>query len=189
MHSLVQRRRAYSHVVRWSSRDRSSPTQLHPLSQLLHMTLSDLISCSPMQRNSVVRYVTCPLAHQKFTHLWCQGSPVLFSDSLGKWESASYVDSGRHCSRPSHSMSIGVGWQRQEGRSDRQVCLAVCPQTCSHIHQSWEHWQPSVSYTCRGQMAHLTSTHNTDDTSSLTHLYICGYSGRHCFATQQPCVL
>ena len=174
MHSLVQRRRAYSHVMRWLSRDRNSPSQPHPLLLLLHITLSDLISCSPI-RNSVVRCATCSLAHQKFTHLWCQESPVLFSDSLDKWQSASCVDSGRHCSRLSHSMSIGVGWQIQEGRSDTSACLVVCPQICSHIHQPWEHWKPSVSYTCRGRMAHFTSTHNTDNISMdiMSHLYTC----------------
>ena len=49
MHSLVQRMRACPHILRWSSRDRNSPTQPHPLSQLLHIALSDLISCSPMR--------------------------------------------------------------------------------------------------------------------------------------------
>ena len=53
MHSLVQRRRAYPHVVRWFSRDRNSPIQPHPFSLLVHITLSDLISCSPMGRKSI----------------------------------------------------------------------------------------------------------------------------------------
>ena len=30
-----------------------------------------------------------------------------------------------------------------EDRSDTSACLVVCPQTCSHIHSSWEHWKPS----------------------------------------------
>ena len=47
VHLLVQRRRAYPHVLRWLSRDRSSPLQPHPFSSLLHLTLSALISCSP----------------------------------------------------------------------------------------------------------------------------------------------
>ena len=83
------------------------------------------------------------LVHQKFTHLWCQGNPVLFSYSLDKWESASYAHPGRHCSRLSHRMSLGGGCQPQEGRSDRPVCLVVSPQTCSHTHQqkSASHWR------------------------------------------------
>ena len=43
--------------MRWLSRDRSPPTQPHPFSLLLHMTLSALTSCSPMGRNSVARHV------------------------------------------------------------------------------------------------------------------------------------
>ena len=40
--------------MRWSSSDRNSPTQPHPFSLLLHITLT---SCSPMGRNSVARHV------------------------------------------------------------------------------------------------------------------------------------
>ena len=77
----------------------------------------------------------------KFTHLWCQGSPVLFSYSLGKCWSVSCVDSGRLCSRPSHSKSFGGDCEPHEGRPDRSACQVVCPQNCSHIHQ---YWKPSV---------------------------------------------
>ena len=52
VHLFGQQRRAYSHVVRWSSRNRNSPTQSHPFSQLLHITFSDLISCSPTGEES-----------------------------------------------------------------------------------------------------------------------------------------
>ena len=60
IHSLVQRRRVYPHhVMRWSSRDRNSPTQPHPFLLLLHLTLSALISCSPVHGESMSgRY--CP---------------------------------------------------------------------------------------------------------------------------------
>ena len=139
MHSFGQQRRAYSHTVRWLSRDRNSPIQSHPVSLLLHMTLSDLISCSATGRNLVLRYVACPLVHQKFIYLGCQESLVLFSCSLGMSRNVSCVDSGRHCSRPSHSMSLGVDCGPQVGRSDRSTCLVVCPQTCSHIRQCCEH--------------------------------------------------
>ena len=54
MHSLVQRRRVYPHnVVRWSSRDCKSPTQPHPFLLLLHLTLSALISRSPVHGESM----------------------------------------------------------------------------------------------------------------------------------------
>ena len=39
-------------------------------------------------------------------------------------------------------MSLDVGWQIPEGRSDTPVCLVVRPQTCSHTHHSWEYWRP-----------------------------------------------
>ena len=54
MHSLVQRRRVYPHhVMRWPSRDRNSPTQPHPFLLLLHLTLSALISRSPVHGESM----------------------------------------------------------------------------------------------------------------------------------------
>ena len=56
MHWLVQQTRAYPHVVRWLSKDRNSPAQLHPFPLLLHMTLSALTSCSPT-RNSLESYI------------------------------------------------------------------------------------------------------------------------------------
>ena len=77
-------------------------------------------------------------------HLWCRGSPALFSCSLDKSWNISCVYPGRLCSRPSHNMSFGVGYRIQKGRSDTSVCLVVSPQTCSHIRQRWEHWQPSA---------------------------------------------
>ena len=57
MHLLVQRRRAYSHVLRWLSRDRNSPTHPHFLSQLSHLTVSDLISHSPICRKKYRRVI------------------------------------------------------------------------------------------------------------------------------------
>ena len=145
------------------------PQLSHPATPVLTVATHDL-KCLDFLLTYGKKFSSkaCPLVHQEFTHLWCQGSlgsPVLFSCSLGKSWSVSHVHPGRLGSTPSQSMSLGVGWQIQGGRSDTPVCLVVCPQTCSHIHQCWKHWKPSVSYTCRGQMTHhLTSTHNTDDT-------------------------
>jgi len=51
IHLFGQWRRAYPHLLRWLSRDCNSPTQPHLLSQLLHLTLSALISCSPRERD------------------------------------------------------------------------------------------------------------------------------------------
>ena len=143
MHWLVQQRRVYPHVVRWSSRDRSSSTQPHPFSVLLHMTLSALTSCSPT-RDLVGSYILA-LIQLNPSHLWYQQSPVLFFDSLGKCWSASYVHPGRLCSRPSHSMSLGVDCELHEGRSDTPACLVGSPENCSHIHSSFEQLKPSVA--------------------------------------------
>ena len=150
MHSLVQQMRAYAHVVRWLSRDRNSPTQPHPFSLLLHMTLSDLISCSPMGRNPAGNYAACCsekvmsffLIQLNPTHLFYQQSSFQFSCSLGKSWSTFCVHPGKLGSRPSHSMSLGVDCRPHEGRSDTPICLMVSPQTCSHIHQFWK---PSVA--------------------------------------------
>ena len=69
MHSFVQQRRAYPHVVRWSSRDRNSPTQSHPLSLLLHTTLSDLISRSPMGERFSGKVCSTSFSSLPSTHL------------------------------------------------------------------------------------------------------------------------
>ena len=44
VHSFGQQRRAYSHVVRWLSGNRNSPTQPHPFSLLLHITFDFLLT-------------------------------------------------------------------------------------------------------------------------------------------------
>ena len=73
MHWLVQWTKVYPHVVRWSSRDRNSPIQPHQFSKLLHMTLSDLISCSPTT-NSAGNYAACYSRKN-----WCRNK---FSEKL-----------------------------------------------------------------------------------------------------------
>ena len=154
MHSLVQRRRVYPHVVRWYSRDRNSPIQPQPFSLLLHMTLSDLISCSPMGKKSSRKLCSMLLRKSQWevmsflliqlnpTHLFYQQSSVQFFCSLGKSWSTFCVHPDRFGSRPSHSMSLGVDCGPQEDRFDRSTCLMVSPQTCSHIRQCWK---PSVA--------------------------------------------
>ena len=58
IHSLVQRRRVYPHLVRWFSRDHISPTQPHPLSLLLHMTWYPAYLCILEEfQKDVMQYV------------------------------------------------------------------------------------------------------------------------------------
>ena len=69
MHLFGQWRRSYPHVVMWSSSDRNSPTQSHPLSLLLHTTLSDLISRSPMGERFTGKMCSTSFSSPPSTHL------------------------------------------------------------------------------------------------------------------------